>query len=156
MQLTSSKHIGIRQWETINSSNFLIGPHLSQLVFSTRTILSLSLELLSFLTCLVPYSFLTASLLVSLHMCTQVKTAIKSFLPLCHLTSAHIIQIPEGLPVWHAVCVMAFIVSPSLIKGTFHSSLGFQMKGVSVYQFQSGFSQARIAFLFSILYKIEN
>ena len=90
---------------------------------------------MSFLTCLVPCSFLTASL--SVHMCTNVKTAIKSVLPLWHLTSAHIIQIPEGLSVWHVVCVMAFIVSPSLVKGTFHCSLGLQMKGVSVYQFQS-------------------
>lgn len=89
-------------------------------------------------------------------MCTNVKTATKSVLPLWHLTSTHIIQIPEGLPVCHAVCVMAFVVSPSLIKGTFHCSLGIQMKGVSVYQFQTGFSQAIITFLFSILYKIED
>lgn len=84
------------------------------------------------------------------------KTAVKPVPPLWHLTSAHKIKTPEGLAVRHVVSVMTCIVSPSLIKGTFHCSLGLQMKGVSVYQFQSGFSQAQITFLFSIVYKAED
>lgn len=54
----------------------------------------------------------------------------------------------------HCLCdgFYFFIISN---QRTFHCSLGLQIKVVSMYQFQSDFSQA-ITLLFSILHKIED
>lgn len=129
---------------------------LSQPVFSTRT-----LSLLSSVTPPV-YADMSCALFFSYRVSWCFSTHAQKWKlqqvspPILTFNISHIIKIPEELPVWLVVCVMAFILTASLVKGIFQCSFGLEMKGILVYRFQSGFPQAIITFLFSILYKIED